>query len=96
MMRFMDNCRSAVTSGLMLALLCTSLSVPAESAPPTKFGRRYRQLRRRPPCQRLPHSKRKMRPIKIGFLVSLTGPAPELSKEMLNGLNLYLDEIDHH
>src|SRR5215470_10976509 len=34
-------------------------------------------------------------PIKVGLLVPLTGAASALGKDMLNGTELYLDEINH-
>jgi len=34
-------------------------------------------------------------PIKIGFLAPLTGPFAQIGKDMLDGANLYLEEIGH-
>jgi branched-chain amino acid transport system substrate-binding protein len=34
-------------------------------------------------------------PIKIGFLAPMTGGAAQVGKDMVNGLNMYLDEIGH-
>ena len=32
------------------------------------------------------------RPIKIGFMAGLTGPAPQVGKDMLDGFKMYLDD----
>ncbi len=35
------------------------------------------------------------KPIRIAFMTSLTGPAADDCQDMLNGIELYLDEIHH-